>query len=106
MTGVQTCALPISRLNSDRTGSTLTNQATWGNVALTATAGTITNAQTRVASVTNVYANGLLHTTRRTGEDRWRVAGAVLVSDRRLAENVGKLVQRHFTLVGPFHLAV
>ncbi|MGB7957718.1 MAG: hypothetical protein WCF77_02650, partial [Minisyncoccia bacterium] len=47
-----------ARVTSDQ-GGTLTSQSSWGNVALTATGGTITNAQTRVASSTNVYANNL-----------------------------------------------
>ena len=47
-----------ARVTSDRSG-TLTSQSSWGNVALKATGGTITNARARVASVTNIYANNL-----------------------------------------------
>jgi hypothetical protein len=47
-----------ARVTSDQ-GGTLTSQSSWGNVAITATGGTITNAEARVASVTNIYANGL-----------------------------------------------
>ena len=47
-----------ARLNADRTGSSIANQAAWGNVALTATTGTITDAQVRGTNATNLYADG------------------------------------------------
>jgi len=47
-----------ARLNSDRQASSTANQPSWGNVALTAGTGTITDAQIRGLNATNIYANG------------------------------------------------
>ncbi|MCC5833759.1 MAG: hypothetical protein JJU20_03415, partial [Opitutales bacterium] len=47
-----------ARLNSDRADNTLDDQSSWGNIAITATAGSILDNKDRAETAINLYANG------------------------------------------------